>query len=119
MPGLNNSDGCRPLQPSVDGFVLFEESRNSNEILTVTTVTNFCFTYPNSDGLYSPPLNSRKIGKWLKTIEKGGFSKVFEKGEKLSPPLRQSFLISANAILVLSLCVLSELSASDLWHGPL
>lgn len=57
-------------------------------MLTVTTVTNFCFTYPNWDGLYSPPLNSWKIGKWLKTLEKVGFSKVFENGEKLNPPLR-------------------------------
>jgi hypothetical protein len=63
----------------------FEESRNSSEMLTVTTVTNFCFTYPNQDGLYSPPLNSWKIGKWLKTLGKGRFSKVFENGEKLSP----------------------------------
>jgi hypothetical protein len=54
-------------------------------ILTVTTVTNFCFTYPNSDGLYSPTLNSRKVGKWLKTLEKGRFSKIFENGENLSP----------------------------------
>src|SRR5580658_154616 len=56
-------------------------------MLTVTTVTNFCFTYPNWDGLYTPPLNSWKIGKWLKTLEKVGFSKVFENGEKLNPPL--------------------------------
>ena len=60
------------------------------QLSTVTSVTNFCFTYLNWDGLYSPPLNSRKIGKWLKTLGKRGFSKVFENGEKLSPPLRQN-----------------------------
>jgi hypothetical protein len=71
-------------------------------MLTVTTVTNFCFTYPNWDGLYTPPLNSWKIGKWLKTLEKVGFSKVFENGEKLnppSPPLCKSFELPERKII--------------------
>jgi len=46
-------------------------NRGSNS--TVITVTKFCFTYPEYDGLYSPPLNSKKVGKWLKTLQKGVF----------------------------------------------
>lgn len=64
--------------------------KRKQRYFTVTTVTSFCFTHPNSDGLYSPPLNSWKFGKWLKTLAKGCFSRVFENGVKLSPPLRHS-----------------------------
>ena len=65
-------------------------------VFTVTTVTKFCFTLPNYDGLYSPPLNSWKLGKWLKTLEKCRFSGLFENGLKFSPPLRHLQRTSRN-----------------------